>query len=113
MPRPISIPHQVLNAAEKVRPALNAAEKMRPALNAAEEARPAIDAAKKARQAAQMAEQLSEAERRVSTLRGQLDGKLFDWHEQGASIAALARATGLSRETVYKSIDRYRSQFGT
>jgi DNA-binding phage protein len=58
----------------------------------------------------QLGRQLAEAQSRVDLLRSQLDARLFYWHENDVSIAALARAAGVSRETVYKSIDRYRAQ---
>jgi hypothetical protein len=38
----------------------------------------------------------------------QLDARLSDGHEAGVSIAA----TVVSRETVYRSIERYRAQLG-
>jgi CRP-like cAMP-binding protein len=61
---------------------------------------------------AQLGRQLAEAQSGVAVLRSQLDARLSYWHEDGVSIAALARVTGVSRETVYKSIDRYRAQLG-
>jgi hypothetical protein len=53
---------------------------------------------------------LAEAQARVDAVRLQLDERLFYWHENGVPIVALSRAAGVSRETVYKSIDRYRAQ---
>ncbi len=54
--------------------------------------------------------ELDETLSRVDMLRSQLDARLFYWHEDGVPIAALARASRLSRQTVYQSIDRYRAQ---
>jgi Fic family protein len=65
-----------------------------------------------ARDIAQIAKRISDAELRVSTLRSQLDARLFTEHERGVAIAQLARAADMSRETVYKAIRRYRSQPG-
>jgi hypothetical protein len=59
---------------------------------------------------AQLAKRLSDAELQASTIRGQLDARLFYHHENGATIAGLARATGLSRQAVYNSIGRYRAR---
>jgi Helix-turn-helix domain len=61
----------------------------------------------------QLGQQLALAQSRVDVLRSRLDARLFYWHENDVPIAALARAAGVSRETVYKSIDRYRAQLGT
>jgi Mor family transcriptional regulator len=65
---------------------------------------------KTASELGQLAQRLSDAELRVSTLRGQLDAVLFADHRDGMSIAELARATGLSRQTIYTSIERHRAQ---
>lgn len=64
---------------------------------------------KTASELGQLAKRLSDAELRVSALRGQLDAALFADHRDGMSIAELARATGLSRQTVYASIERHRA----
>lgn len=65
------------------------------------------------RELARLGRQLAAAQSRIDELRPQLDERLFHWHEQGVSIAALTRASGLSRQTVYASIDRYRAQLGS
>jgi Mor family transcriptional regulator len=57
---------------------------------------------------AQLGGRLGEAQSRVAALRSQVDAQLYRCFEDGASIATLSRASGLSRETVYKSIERYR-----
>jgi DNA-binding MarR family transcriptional regulator len=81
MPKPISIAHhQALSRTDKAR----------------------------AVELAQTAKKLSDLELKVSVTRSQLDGMLFYWHEDGRPITELARAAGVSRETAYKSIDRYR-----
>lgn len=46
----------------------------------------------------------------VQAARGQLDARLYHWHEDGIPITALAHAANISRETVYKAIDRYRRE---
>lgn len=61
-------------------------------------------------QLARLGHRLDEAQSRVAVLRARLDARLFEGHEDGVPIAALARASGLSRETVYRSIERYRAQ---
>jgi hypothetical protein len=81
MPKPLSIAHhQALSRTDKAR----------------------------AVELAQMAKKLSDLELKVSVTRSQLDGMLFYWHEDGRPVAELAAAAGMSRETAYKSIDRYR-----
>jgi transposase-like protein len=67
---------------------------------------------KAARELAEITARLSSAEARVTALRAQLDARRAYWHDKDVSIAALARATGVSRETVYKSIARHRSHAG-
>jgi hypothetical protein len=62
----------------------------------------------RARELATIAKKLSDAELTVSTLRGQLDGMLFYWHEDGRPIAELAAAANMSRVSAYKAVDRYR-----
>jgi hypothetical protein len=64
------------------------------------------------RELSRLGHQLAEALSRVGLIRSQLDERLFHWHENGVSIAALAREAGVSRETVYRSIERYRAQLG-
>jgi helix-turn-helix protein len=49
----------------------------------------------------------------LEAARAQLDSLLSRCHEDGASIAALAQAAGVSRQAVYNAIDRYRAQLGT
>jgi transposase len=67
--------------------------------------------ARTTRELAQIAKRLSDTELRAGALRDQLDAALFYWHEdRGLSIAELTRETGISRPTVYKSIERYRSR---
>jgi DNA-binding phage protein len=61
------------------------------------------------RELSRLGHQLAEALSRVGLIRSQLDERLFHWHENGVPIAELARATGVSRETVYRSIERYRT----
>lgn len=61
-------------------------------------------------QVARIAQRLAEAELRVSALREQLDAALFAGKQEGCSIAELSRTTGLSRETIYKAIKRYRAR---
>lgn len=53
-----------------------------------------------------------EAQARADALRFEVDAQLYRCHEDGVSIAALSRASGLSRQTVYDSIERYRAQLG-
>jgi len=57
-----------------------------------------------------LGQQLHQAQSRVEAIRSKLDARLCYWHDAGVPIAALARASGLSRETVYKSIDRHRAK---
>jgi lambda repressor-like predicted transcriptional regulator len=38
-----------------------------------------------------------------------LDSRLYYLHEDGISVTELARVTGLSPETTYTAIDRYRA----
>jgi transcriptional regulator of acetoin/glycerol metabolism len=64
------------------------------------------------RELARLGHQLDEALSRVELIRSRLDERLFAWHVEGVSIAALAREAGVSRETVYKSIERHRAQLG-
>lgn len=65
------------------------------------------------REVERLSARLAAAETRVDELRAQLDERLAYWHQNGVSIAALSRATGASRETVYRSIKRYRAQLGS
>lgn len=44
--------------------------------------------------------------------RAQLDAVLCREHDAGVSIAALSRATGLSRQSIYAAIGRHRAQLG-
>jgi hypothetical protein len=59
---------------------------------------------------AKLGHQLDEAQSRVELLRSRIDARLFSCHQDGVSIAELSRATGVSRQTVYASIARYRAQ---
>lgn len=61
-------------------------------------------------EAAQLAKKVRDLEIQVQVTRSQLDSRLYYWHEDNISVQALAAATGLSRETVYKAIDRYRRE---
>lgn len=61
---------------------------------------------------ARLGRKLVEGQARVDGVRSQLDERLSYWHEDGVTIAALARASGLSRVTVAKSLERYRAQPG-
>jgi predicted transcriptional regulator len=49
----------------------------------------------------------------VEAARAKLDSLLLACHEDGASITALARMAGVSRQAVYNAINRYRAQLGT
>jgi DNA-binding MarR family transcriptional regulator len=71
----------------------------------------ALAAADQARmtELAQLANQVRDLELKLQTTRRQLDARLYYWHEDNIPVTALAAATGLSRETVYKAIDRYRA----
>jgi hypothetical protein len=62
------------------------------------------------RELSRLGHQLAEALSRVELIRSQLDERLFHWHKDGVSIAELSRATGVSRQTVYASIERHRAQ---
>jgi antitoxin (DNA-binding transcriptional repressor) of toxin-antitoxin stability system len=55
------------------------------------------------------ARELREAEHRVRVAREMLDSRLYYLHEDGISVTELARVTGLSPETTYTAIDRYRA----
>jgi hypothetical protein len=68
-----------------------------------------IDASR-LRETENLAHELREAQKRVDDLRSQLDERLFYWQEEGVPISTLADVSGLSRETIYKSIDRHHSQ---
>jgi Mor family transcriptional regulator len=60
--------------------------------------------------AAGLAKKLRDTQLRVDRLREQLDELLFDWHQDGCSIADLARTAEVSRQSVYNSIERHRSR---
>jgi DNA-binding phage protein len=60
------------------------------------------------REAAQLAKHVRDLEVELQVARSQLDARLYYWHEDNVGVTTLAAATGLSRETVYKAIDRYR-----
>jgi Mor family transcriptional regulator len=64
------------------------------------------------RRTAARAAKVRRLEADLAAARAELDSALFSEHEDGISIVALARATGLSRYTVYNSIDRHRAQLG-
>jgi hypothetical protein len=68
-----------------------------------------IDASR-LRETEKLAHELRDAQRRVDDLRSQLDERLFRWQEEGVPISTLAGVSRLSRETIYKSIDRHYSQ---
>jgi predicted DNA-binding protein YlxM (UPF0122 family) len=54
------------------------------------------------------AKKVRDLEHQLNVARTQLDCRLFYWHEDDVSVTELAAAAGISRETAYKSIDRYR-----
>jgi len=57
-----------------------------------------------------LSRKLQTAEIKVRQLRGEFDRLFYVWHEDGSSITELALAAGVSRETVYRSIERYRTE---
>ena len=60
-----------------------------------------------------LSRKLQDAEIRVKQLRGQLDMRLYIWHEDGTAISDLSLDAGISRETVYRSINRYRAELAS
>jgi hypothetical protein len=62
---------------------------------------------------ARAAARVHKLEGNLEAARAHLDSLLFACHEDGASIAALARAASVSRQAVYNAIDRYRAQLGS
>lgn len=52
---------------------------------------------------------LQKAEIKVREARDDLDRRLYMWHEDGSSITELSLAAGISRETVYRSLERVRA----
>jgi Mor family transcriptional regulator len=69
-----------------------------------------LDMANRTSQVVAIADRLGVAELRVSTLRDELDAELASCHNAGCSIAELARASHLSRQSVYTAIDRARAR---
>lgn len=59
---------------------------------------------------ATLGRQIAQAQSRVDELRAQLDEQLFLGHEAGVPIRRMALEAGVSRETVYKAIERRRAQ---
>ena len=53
-----------------------------------------------------LARNLQDAEIKVTLARDKLDRCLFRWRQDGSSITDLSLASGISRETVYRSIRR-------
>jgi hypothetical protein len=60
-----------------------------------------------------LSRKLQAAEIKVAQLRGELDMRLYQWHEDGTSITDLSTAAGISRETVYRSINRYKAELAS
>jgi transcriptional regulator of acetoin/glycerol metabolism len=56
---------------------------------------------------------LQAAETRARELRHDLDRLLYRWHEDGSSVTELSLDSGLSRETVYRSLERYRRELAS
>jgi CRP-like cAMP-binding protein len=55
-----------------------------------------------------LSRRLQDAEIEVTRRRAELDTRIYGYHQDGTSITDLALATGLSRETVYRAIERVR-----
>jgi hypothetical protein len=55
------------------------------------------------------AAQSAEADFDMKRIRGELDRDLFFWHEDGMSIQSLADAAGITRDSAYEAVDRYRA----
>jgi hypothetical protein len=60
-----------------------------------------------------LSRQLQAAEIEVRKIRDKLDRSLYRWQQDGTSITDLSLDSGLSRETVYRSINRVRADLGS
>lgn len=60
-----------------------------------------------------LSRQLQAAEIKARELRHKLDRHLYMWHEDGSSVTDLSLDAGISRETVYRSIDRFRAELAS
>lgn len=56
------------------------------------------------------ARKLQAAEMKASQLRHELDRLLYHWHEDGTSPTQLSLDSGLSRETIYRAMNRHRNE---
>jgi hypothetical protein len=57
-----------------------------------------------------LSRRLQAAEIKARELRHALDRCLYMWHEDGSAIKDLSLDAGISRETVYKSIERFKAE---
>ena len=56
-----------------------------------------------------LSRKLQKAEISVQGARAELDRRLYLWHQDGTSVTDLALEAGMSRETVYRALDRVRA----
>jgi hypothetical protein len=56
-----------------------------------------------------LSRQISDLEASLAANRGMLDSRLYYRHEDGVAVAELARNTGITQDTTYEAIDRYRA----
>lgn len=60
-----------------------------------------------------LSRRLQAAEIKAKELRHALDRCLYLWHEDGSSVTDLSLDAGISRETVYKSLERFRTELAS
>ena len=56
---------------------------------------------------------LQAADTKAKQLRHELDRLLYMWHEDGSSVTDLSLDAGISRETVYRSLERFRRELAS
>jgi len=60
-----------------------------------------------------LSRRLQAAEIKAQELRHALDRRLYMWHDDGSSVTDLSLDAGISRETVYRSLERFRAELAS
>jgi hypothetical protein len=62
------------------------------------------------RELRRLSQKLQKAEISAKRTKDEIALRLYAWHEDGMSVTDLALAAGISRETAYRMLERYRAE---